>query len=90
MYHTQLEIQALLLLMELQYFTKIRNPCWRSCQFWAACMGYTTNTISADALVTLEVRASAVIYWSPRPEYFFSSIKRVKITTSPREPYALA
>ena len=36
----------------------------------------------ADALSTLEVGHQQSCYWSPKPEYFFSSIKRVKITTS--------
>ena len=84
MYHTQLEIQALLLLMELHYLTEEATQAahWCSHQFRAACTGYTANTMSADALWTLEVGHQQSCYWSPKPDYFFSSIKRVKITTS--------
>ena len=38
--------------------------------------------MSADALATLEAKASAVMFLIPKPEYFFSSIEKAKITAS--------
>ena len=60
------------LIRSLHYFKPEATQAarWRAPQFQAVCMGYTANTMSANGLVTLEARASAVISLNPKARVF--------------------
>ena len=82
-YHTQLEIGGVVILNRTTLFhTRSIPGCSLTLASISSSTGHTANTMSADALATLEARASAVMFLIPKPEYFFSSIKKAKITAS--------
>ena len=74
---SSVEIGGIVIVNGTTLFHTRSNPgCSLKLASISSSTGYTTNTMSADALAALEARASAVVFLIPKPEYFFSSIKK--------------